>query len=80
MIRLRDLREDNELTQEECAKIAFISKNSYIRYEKEERVIPLDTLIYYAKYYKTSLDYIAGLTNSPEPYPQNKVSKKTNLL
>lgn len=71
MLRLRDLREDNELTQEACAKIAFISKNLYIRYEKEERVIPLDTLIYYAKYYNTSLDYLAGLTNSPKPYPKN---------
>ena len=69
--RIKDLREDNELTQEACAKIAFISKNSYIRYEKEERVIPLDTLIYYAKYYNTSLDYLAGLTNSPKPYPKN---------
>ena len=71
MLRLRDLREDNELTQEACAKIAFISKNSYIRYEKEERVIPLDTLIYYAKYYNTSLDYLAGLTNSPKPFSKN---------
>ncbi len=70
MLRLRDLREDNELTQEACAKIAFISKNSYIRYEKEERVIPLDTLVYYAKYYNTSLDYIAGLTNLQKPYPK----------
>ena len=33
-IRLRELREDNDLTQEECSKIAYISKNSYIRYEK----------------------------------------------
>ena len=70
MLRLRDLREDNELTQEACAKIAFISENSYIRYEKEERVIPLDTLVYYAKYYNTSLDYIAGLTNLQKPYPK----------
>ena len=70
MLRLRDLREDNELTQEACAKIAFISKNSYIRYEKEERVIPLDTLVYYAKYYNTSLDYIAGITNLQKPYPK----------
>ena len=70
MLRLRDLREDNDLTQEACAKIAFISKNSYIRYEKEERVIPLDTLVYYAKYYNTSLDYIAGLTNLQKPYPK----------
>ena len=61
MLRLKDLREDNELTQAQCAKIGYIAKNSYIRYEKEERIIPLDTLIYYAKYYNTSLDYIAGL-------------------
>lgn len=72
MIRLKDLREDNELNQKECAKIGYISKNSYIRYEKEERIIPLDTLIYYAKYYNTSLDYIAGLTNETKPYPRIK--------
>ena len=61
--RLRDLREDNDLTQAKCAKIGYISKNSYIRYERGEREIPLDTLVYYAKYYQVSLDYIAGLTN-----------------
>lgn len=72
MIRLKDLREDNDLSQLECAKIGFIAKNSYIRYEKEERIIPLDTLIYYAKYYNTSLDYIAGLTNEKKPYPRIK--------
>ena len=43
MLRLKDLREDHELTQEQCAKIGYIAKNSYIRYEKEERIIPLDT-------------------------------------
>ncbi len=72
MIRLKDLREDNDKSQLECAKIAYISKNSYIRYEKEERIIPLDTLIYYANYYNTSLDYIAGLTNEKKPYPRIK--------
>ena len=72
MLRLKDLREDQELTQAECAKIGYISKNSYIRYEKEERIIPLDTLIYYAKYYNTSLDYLAGLTNMSKPYQRKK--------
>lgn len=67
--RLRELREDHDLTQVECAKIAFISKNSYIRYENDERVIPLDTIKYYAKYYNTSIDYIAKLTNNSKPYP-----------
>lgn len=61
--RMKDLREDNDLTQEECAKIAYISKNSYIRYEKDEREIPLDVIVNLAKYYNTSVDYIAKLTD-----------------
>ena len=69
-LRLNELREDNDLTQEECAKIAYISKNSYIRYEKGERIPPLDTMIAFAKYYKTSIDYISGITNEKKPYPR----------
>lgn len=70
--RLKDLREDNDLTQLECAKIAYISKNSYIRYEKGEREIPLDIAKIFAEYYKTNIDYIARLTNERTPYPRNK--------
>ena len=62
--RLKDLREDHDLTQTECAKIAFISKNSYIRYENGERVPPLDVIKIYAEYYKVSIDYIAKLSDS----------------
>ena len=69
--RLKELREDNDLTQEFCAKIAYISKNSYIRYEKDERMIPLDTIKIFAKYYNTSIDYIAKLTNEKKPYPKS---------
>jgi len=72
--RLRELREDNDLTQEECAQIAYISKNSYIRYEKNERIPPLDTIIIFAEYYRTSIDYIAGLTEEIKPYPR-KIKK-----
>ena len=61
--RLRDLREDNDISQTECAKIGYISKNSYIRYENGERTPPLDVIVTYAKYYNVSIDYIAGLTN-----------------
>lgn len=70
--RLRELREDNDLTQEECAKIAYIAKNSYIRYEKNERIPPLDIMIKFAEYYRTSIDYIAGITNETKPYPRTK--------
>lgn len=62
--RLRELREDHDLTQAQCAKIAHISKNSYIRYENDERMIPLDTAIAFAKYYHVSLDYLAKLSDN----------------
>lgn len=70
--RLRELREDNDITQRECAKKANIGKNSYIRYENGERVPPLDTIIEYAKFYNVSIDYIAKLTNEKKPYPRKE--------
>ncbi len=66
--RLKDLREDRDLTQKECAKIAYISKNSYIRYENDERTPPLDVIVSFAKYYNVSIDYIAKLTNDSKIY------------
>ena len=69
MNRLKELREFHALTQQQCAKIAYIAKKTYERYESNERVMPLDTAIYYAKFYKVSLDYLSGLTD--EPFPPN---------
>lgn len=70
--RLRELREDHDLTQAKCAQIANISKNSYIRYENGERIIPLDTAITFANYYHVSLDYIARLTDEIRPCKKAK--------
>ena len=70
--RLRDLREDRDLTHKQCAEIAYISKNSYIRYENGETIPPLDTIIKFAKYYNVSIDYIAKLTDIKKPYPKSK--------
>lgn len=67
MLRLRDLREDHDLTQAQCAKIANISKNSYIRYESEMRATPHDVLIAFSKYYNVTSDYILGLVKEPRP-------------
>lgn len=72
MNRLKELRELHCLTQEQCAKIGYISKKSYIRYEKGERIMPIDTAVFYAKYYKVSLDYIAGITDDATPYREGK--------
>lgn len=70
--RLRDLREDADLSQIECAKIAYISKNSYIRYETGERTPPFDVIVNLAKYYNVSIDYIAGLTNCKKMFKCEK--------
>lgn len=71
-LRLRELREDRDLTQKECATIAYISKNSYIRYENNERIPPLDTIQTFAEYYNVSIDYIARITDIKKPYPRTK--------
>lgn len=67
MNRLKELRDFHALTRAQCAKIAYITAKTYERYEKGERVMPLDTAIYYAKFYKVSLDYLSGLTDDPVP-------------
>jgi len=67
-MRIRDLREDNNLTQEDVAKHLHIKQNTYSQYENGQRQIPLTCLIELAKFYKTSTDYILGLTDKTEPY------------
>ena len=69
--RLRDLREDNDKSQAEIAEILGIQQTQYSRYERGLRDIPTDVLIRLAKLYKTSTDYILGLTNNSKT-PQNK--------
>ena len=66
-MRIRDLREDNNLTQEDVAKYLHIKQNTYSQYENEHRQLPISCLIALAKLYKTSTDYILGLTNNRNP-------------
>ncbi len=66
--RLRDLREDNDLTQTDIANVLNISQRTYSGYETGSRMIPFTCLIKLAKYYNTSTDYILGLTDNPNPY------------
>ena len=67
-MRIRDLREDRDLTQKEIAKYLHIKQNTYSQYENGQRQIPIDFLIALAKYYNTSTDYILGLTDNPKAY------------
>ena len=67
-MRIRDLREDHNLTQEEVARYLHVKQNTYSQYENEQRQIPLSCLIALAKFYHTSTDYLLGLTDERKPY------------
>ena len=62
-MRLKDLREDNDLTQKQIADYLHIKQNTYSQYENGQRQLPLECLIALAKLYKTTTDYILGLTD-----------------
>ncbi len=61
--RLRDLREDSDLTQDELVAKLGMHKTTYTNYEQGKRDLPFQTAIKIAKFYNVSLDYIAELTN-----------------
>lgn len=75
MIRLKNLREDNDYTQEEIAKILNCKQNTYQQYESEKRQIPIELLKKLAILYKTSIDYIVELTDETKPYSRKKEGK-----
>ncbi len=68
-MRLRDLREDHDLTQKALAEYLHIRQNTYSQYENGQRQLPIDSLIKLAHFYQTSTDYILELTNDTKPYP-----------
>lgn len=72
-MRIKDLREDSDLTQTEIAKYLHIKQNTYSQYENGQRQLPIECLIALAKYYKTSTDYILGLTDERKPYKDKRI-------
>ena len=72
MNRLKDLREDKDLTQKDIAELFKIDQSNYSKYELEKIGIPLELLKKLAFYYNTSTDYILGITNTIKPYPRIK--------
>ena len=64
--RIRDLREDKDMTQDELAKALGMWLNTYRNYEVGNREPPFSVMIELAKYYNVSLDYLAGLIQTPE--------------
>lgn len=70
--RLRDLREDHDMNQTQLAKLLGMSQTGYSKYETGENDIPTSILIQLARIYKTSVDYLLGLTDESKPYPTAK--------
>ena len=66
--RLRDLREDMDLTQNDISKLLNISQTVYSRYERGYQTIPVEHLLKLSEFYNTSIDYILGLTNVKRRY------------
>ncbi|MBP3326975.1 MAG: helix-turn-helix transcriptional regulator [Coprococcus sp.] len=67
--RIRDLREDNSLTQQYIADLLHIGQRTYADYESGKTRIPVDSLLILAKYYDVSVDYISGVSNIKTNYP-----------
>ena len=70
--RLKELREDRDLTQAQLAKYLNMSQTGYSKYETGENDVPTKILIELAKFYNVSVDYILELTNNSNPYSRNK--------
>ena len=68
--RIRDLREDADLSQKEVAEYLRCSQQAYSNYELGQREVSPEILIKLAQLYHISVDYLLGLTSQREPYPQ----------
>ncbi len=70
--RIRDLREDHDLSQTSVAKMLGMSQTGYSKYETGENDIPTSVLIALARFYDTSVDYLLGETDHPKRYPSGR--------
>ena len=69
--RIKDLREDRDLSQTKVGELLGINQKVYSRYELGQQQFPLHLVIELAKFYKVSIDYLVGLTDEPTP-PKRK--------
>ncbi len=70
--RIRDLREDRDLTQVEIARLLNCSQRIYSNYERGDVDVPTEILRKLAELHHTSVDYLLGLTDEREPYPRRR--------
>ena len=70
--RIRDLRTDKGLSQEQVAAVLNVKQNTYSQYEIGTLNYPLETVVKLAEFYEVSMDYLVGLTDEAKPYPRKK--------
>ena len=70
--RIRDLREDKDMTQVQMAKLLCCSQRVYSNYERGEVEMPIRVLIELAKFHGTSIDYLLDMTDEKKPYPEKR--------
>ena len=73
--RLKEIREDKDLSQTDLAKILKITQPQYSRYELGVNIIPLEKLEQLANFYDTSMDYLLYRTDERKPYPKSIMDK-----
>ena len=74
--RIRDLREDADLSQQKLSEKLKMHKTTYVNYESGKRNIPFELAVTLAEFYQVSLDYLAGRTNIKEKFVSDRVKKQ----
>ena len=69
-LRIKDLREDKDLTQKQVADFLICDQSLYSKYERGERPLPLELAAKLADFYGVSVDYLLSRTNNATPYPK----------
>ncbi len=71
-LRIRDLREDADLTQKQIAELLNTNQSNYSKTERGLKALSLEEAVKLAQFYETSVDYLLGLTDQREPYPKSR--------
>lgn len=74
--RFKELREDNDITQEQMAQYLHVKQNTYCNYENGKRGMPLEAMIRFADYFKVNLDYLIGRTDERKMLPPSKIKRE----
>ncbi len=76
-MRLKDIREDRDITQQQIADYLHVKQNTYSQYESGKRQLPVDIVIALAKYYGVTTDYLLGVSDIPNPYIMKQNQKNS---